>query len=290
MKFEERALHFPCHGSWLYGILSVPEQPFSRGVLVIVGGPQYRAGSHRQFTLLARHLAAHGVAVMRFDYRGMGDSEGSARSFEDIGEDIHAAIEHFFSEIPSLKELVIWGLCDGASAALFHAHGDRRVTGLVLLNPWVRTENGAAKTYLKHYYLSRLLSADLWRKIRGGRFDYGATARSAMTMVRSALSSRSAAQPGQQAAPQDAGRSASLPERMLDGFKRFRGKTLLILSGNDLTAKEFTDLVSGSRQWRALLKSSRVQLRKLPDANHTFSRQDWRDQVASWTSEWTRSW
>jgi alpha/beta superfamily hydrolase len=48
-------------------------------VLVIVGGPQYRAGSHRQFTLLARSLAEQGFAVLRFDYRGMGDSTGAMR-------------------------------------------------------------------------------------------------------------------------------------------------------------------------------------------------------------------
>ena len=42
-------------------------------VLVVVGGPQVRAGSHRHFVQLARHLATHGHAVMRFDVRGMGD-------------------------------------------------------------------------------------------------------------------------------------------------------------------------------------------------------------------------
>jgi hypothetical protein len=68
---EERALAFPCGEDWLYGVLSLPQQPNPRGVLVIVGGPQYRAGSHRQFTLLARSLAAGGTPVMRFDYRAI---------------------------------------------------------------------------------------------------------------------------------------------------------------------------------------------------------------------------
>ena len=52
-----------------------------RGVLIVTGGPQYRAGSHRQFVLLARFLAARGMAVLRFDYRGMGDSEGAPRDY-----------------------------------------------------------------------------------------------------------------------------------------------------------------------------------------------------------------
>ncbi|HBZ05431.1 MAG TPA: hydrolase 1, exosortase A system-associated, partial [Massilia sp.] len=49
-----------CRGAWLYGIVSLPAAPHPRGVLIVVGGPQYRAGSHRQFTLLARDLAAAG--------------------------------------------------------------------------------------------------------------------------------------------------------------------------------------------------------------------------------------
>ena len=150
MNFEERALSFSCHDSCLYGILSLPEKIFSRGVLIVVGGPQYRVGSHRQFALLARDLAAHGVPVMRFDYRGMGDSEGEVRSFENIDDDLEVAINKFFKEVPSLKDLVIWGLCDAASAALFYAYQDKRVTGLALLNPWVRTDKGIAKARLKY--------------------------------------------------------------------------------------------------------------------------------------------
>lgn len=83
MNVQEHALAFACNDSWLYGILSIPENTSSRGVLVVVGGPQYRAGSHRQFTLLARDLAAYGVPVLRFDCRGMGIAKVN-RAFSKI--------------------------------------------------------------------------------------------------------------------------------------------------------------------------------------------------------------
>src|SRR5450830_826016 len=133
--FEERSLSFTCDGAQLFGIASIPAVPAARGVLIVVGGPQYRAGSHRQFTLLARSLAEQGIAAMRFDYRGMGDSAGAVRSFEDVDEDLRCAIDAFQQAVPAVRELVIWGLCDAASAALFYAHTDPRVCGLVLLNP-----------------------------------------------------------------------------------------------------------------------------------------------------------
>jgi exosortase A-associated hydrolase 1 len=291
VNFEERALSFPCHDSWLYGVLSLPGRPISRGVLIVVGGPQYRVGSHRQFTLLARQLAEQGVPVMRFDYRGMGDSEGDARNFEDVENDIQHAINQFYEELPDIKEVIIWGLCDAASAAMFYAHRDARVTGLVLLNPWIRTDGGAAKAYLKHYYARRLLERELWSKIAGGRFDYRAAARSVFKLAGTALRGRKASAPTGDVTPVgQSGNRLPLPERMLDGIDQFKGKVLLIMSGNDLTAQEFSDVVNSSRKWKKLLESPRVQRRDLPEANHTFSTREWRDQVARWTKEWAMSW
>ena len=291
MKFEESALSFPCHDSWLYGILSLPEQPVSRGVLIVVGGPQYRVGSHRQFTLLARDFASHGVPVMRFDYRGIGDSEGAVRTFEEINDDLRCAIDRFFEQIPTLRELVIWGLCDAASAALFYAHQDRRVTGLILLNPWVRTEEGIAKAYLKHYYFSRFFERDLWEKVLGGRFDFVVAGRSFLKLMNNAFLGR---KKDVNASPDTSGNGTgdlvALHERMFGGFSHFKGRILLILSGNDLTSQEFSGLVKGSRKWRALLGSSRVKCFDLPGANHTFSRRDWREQVATWSREWVQAW
>ncbi|MGB0712180.1 MAG: hydrolase 2, exosortase A system-associated, partial [Gammaproteobacteria bacterium] len=88
------------------------------GVVVVVGGPQYRVGSHRQFVLLARDLAGAGIPVMRFDYNGMGDSEGGSAHFEACGGDIRAAVDALVEGCPSLGGVVLWGLCDGASAAM----------------------------------------------------------------------------------------------------------------------------------------------------------------------------
>jgi exosortase A-associated hydrolase 1 len=291
MNFEERALSFPCHDAWLYGVASVPEQAHVRGVLIVVGGPQYRAGSHRQFTLLARSLAAQGIPAMRFDYRGMGDSDGSARSFESVNQDLRAAIGQFISAVPGMKEVVIWGLCDAASAALFYASQDTRVTGLVLLNPWVRTTGGIAKTTLKHYYRGRLLEADLWKKILSGRFDYAAAASSFARLVGAAFGTKkdTAAAAGAASSVETAS-EAPLPERMLAGFSQFKGKVLLVISGNDLTAQEFLDMAQASAAWQRLLAAPRVTRHSLAEADHTFSRRVWRDQVSNWTGDWVKSW
>lgn len=290
MNYEERALSFPCQGECLYGILSLPEQAAARGVLIVVGGPQYRAGSHRQFTLLARHLAADGIPALRFDYRGMGDSEGAARNFEAVSEDIRAAIDQFFLAVPGLQEIVLWGLCDAASASLFYAHQDKRIAGLVLLNPWVRTEQSLAKAYLKRYYLKRIFDAGLWQKIGRGQFDVRAASRSLLDLLRKARPARRQGSGESETSPQTQHRATSLPEKMHEGLCRFDGRVMLVLSGDDMTAQEFSELTSTSRKWRQLLAKRKIAPHRLAAADHTFSRREWRDQVAAWTSEWMRDW
>lgn len=275
MNYDERPLCFSCRGDALYGILSMPERPRSCAVLIVVGGPQYRAGSHRQFVLIARELAAQGYPVLRFDYRGMGDSEGQAHNFESVDDDLRAAVDQLLVAAPSVHEVVIWGLCDGASAALLYAHSDARISGLVLVNPWVRTEEGEAKAYLKHYYHARLRDTGLWEKIARGDFDYRSAMRSLWEMA-SRASAKAAA----------TGSGPALPDRLHQGLSRFNGRVLVILCGNDLTAKEFSGLVNASPEWRKSFQSPRIKRFDLPDANHTFSRRDWRQHVVHRTLEW----
>jgi exosortase A-associated hydrolase 1 len=284
---EERAVSFPCHGAWLYGILSLPQVPATppaRGVLIVVGGPQYRAGSHRQFTLLARDLANSGIPAMRFDYRGMGDSEGEVQTFENVDDDLRAAIDRFFAEVPGMSEVVLWGLCDGASAAAMYAPQDARVAGLVLLNPWVRTEEGAARATIKHYYKERLFDAALWKKIGSGQFDVKDSVRSLWDNVGKAFGPK--ADSGASAADD----AAPLPARMQGALTRFTGRVLVVLSGADLTAQEFADLSSRPGAWQQLLGSSRFTRQQIDKADHTFSHRPWQDQVSGWTRDWLRSW
>ena len=56
---HERVLLLECEGDRLLGIVSeaAPDKDAPIGVVIVVGGPQYRAGSHRQFVQLARELA-----------------------------------------------------------------------------------------------------------------------------------------------------------------------------------------------------------------------------------------
>jgi exosortase A-associated hydrolase 1 len=282
LEFVERALTLACGDDTLVGVIARPREPLRRGVLVVVGGPQYRAGSHRQFVLLARFLASHGIACMRFDYRGMGDSSGRPRTFEEVGVDIGTAVDGFFAEVPHLREVCLWGLCDAASAATFYAPTDVRVTGLVLLNPWVRTTEGQAKAYVKHYYLHRMADAGFWRKALSGQLDLAGSLHSLLANLKDAAGRATSGNMDVRGQTEP----ESLPDRMASALERFDGRLLLILSGKDLTAREFSDLSQTSARWQRLLGADSVTRIEMGAANHTFSTRQWRDQVAEHTRSW----
>jgi exosortase A-associated hydrolase 1 len=287
--FEETAIVFDSGGLKLLGIVARPREVFRVGVVIVVGGPQYRAGSHRQFTLLCRRLAEQGIASLRFDYHGLGDSEGPpALGVDAIEGDIHRAIDAFVAAAPEVREIVLWGLCGAASAAALYCPRDRRVTGVVMLNPWVRTDEGVARTRLRFYYLRRLINPAFWRRLLGGKV---VVAESIRSLARDVEAAGRGSAPGAGAASGVAADApGSLPQRMLAALERAKPRVLVILSGGeDLTANEFRQLVADSPGWRRLLASARVSRADVADANHTFSSARWRAEVEDLTLRWVRA-
>tara|TARA_R110002110_G_scaffold84548_1_gene219591 strand:- start:3583 stop:4473 length:891 start_codon:yes stop_codon:yes gene_type:complete len=286
----ETAISFRCGGADLVGVVHRPDDDPRgtprRGVLIVVGGPQYRIGSHRQFLLLARALSEDGIAAMRFDYRGLGDSGGDFAGFENIDDDIRAAADAFQQAVPELDEIILWGLCDAASAILFYAPSDPRIAAAVLLNPWVRSETGYAKTQLRHYYLQRLTSREMWSKILRGRFKLAESLGSFFGTVRTAAADADRNNGENSNGPGENGNGNRLADRMADGLSRYERPVLLIMSGNDLTAREFDDATKASPRWQRLIADGRMIRHDLPAADHTFSRRAWRDEVAEITIDW----
>ncbi|TFW35381.1 hydrolase 1, exosortase A system-associated [Massilia horti] len=262
MKMEQRALSFFCKGSSLVGIIDVPERPLQRGLLVLADAPQYRVGGHRQFTLLSRALAVRGIPVMRFDRRGMGDSEGEPRASDTVDEDVRSALKEFFAHMPEMKEVVILGLGDGATAAALYAPQDERVRGLVLLNPQMRKTHGSVHHSLGHHYLARLGEVAFWKKIAAGKVDLAASAAALRQNVRE--------------------HRQTLPRRLIASLAGFSGQVLVVLGGADPAAQEATRLLA-----RHHVRCRRVEI---PEADHAFASRAWREQVAATSANWIVSW
>ena len=279
MSYAEEAITIACSGELLVGVLAAPEPGTASelGVLIVVGGPQVRVGSHRQFTLLARFLAEAGYPVLRFDVRGMGDSSGAPRTFDTLDDDIDAAMLALQQHRPSVQRVVLWGLCDGASAALLYADStaDIRVAGLCLLNPWVRSDVSMARTHVKHYYAHRLMQVEFWRKFLGG----GVARRALSEFFLNLKLARH--RPNAEGANQ-----LAFQRRMARGLSAFGGPVLLLLSGNDYTAREFVEYTSNDPEWCANLARPTLTRVDLDGADHTFSSTRDRCRVETATLDW----
>ena len=276
MSWRETVLSFSCKDASLLGVLSAPTGEASGlGLIIVVGGPQYRVGSHRQFVLLARALASQGRRVLRFDCRGMGDGEGAASNFENFSADIGAAVAALRGN--GAQRVVLWGLCDAASAILLHLDeqgAQAGVDGIVLLNPWVRSAASLARTHVKHYYLQRLMQREFWLKLlRGG--VAGKALGDLFGNLRSARKSTASA--------------GSFQQRMARAWRAFPGPVLLLLSGQDYVAKEFLDHCNATPDSVGLLSLPGVMRADLLEADHTFSTAAWRAEVETLTGNWLQA-
>ncbi|MCB1689007.1 MAG: hydrolase 1, exosortase A system-associated [Halioglobus sp.] len=286
---KEIPLVFDCLGDDLIGIVHKPEVPSEIGVLTIVaGGPQYRAGVGRGMVSLARSLASRGVAVMRFDYRGLGDSSGAFLGYDQMAEDLQAAVNAFREAVPEVKKVVLWGGCDAASGAMIHGWKVTGVQSLVLGNPWVSTEEIRSAVLRKHY-TKRLGEAQFWKKLvrfEYNLFDYAAAGIKKVTR-RIARVFSSGARPGATAAGGNAGDNPGRPiDRMLAGLRQFEGPVLFLMSGRSLVSNEFDELIKGSPAWQAVYKRPSCRRLDLPDADQTFSDGDSRARVNQAILDW----
>ncbi|MCF8370352.1 MAG: alpha/beta hydrolase [Bacteroidales bacterium] len=85
----------------LAGTLTIPENSWQAPAVILVSGsgPQNRNSEllgHKPFLVLSDYLTRHGIAVLRYDDRGNGESEGkfSTATTFDLAEDVMAAYEY----------------------------------------------------------------------------------------------------------------------------------------------------------------------------------------------------
>lgn len=88
----------------------------------------------------ARSLAKAGFATLRFNFRGVGLSEGSYDALRGEVDDFRAALDE--AERHAGLPLVAGGFSFGAAAALRAIAGDRRVEAAIALGLPLATESG----------------------------------------------------------------------------------------------------------------------------------------------------
>jgi pimeloyl-ACP methyl ester carboxylesterase len=139
--YREEEVVFENGGVTLAGTLTLPRDqgPFPAVVLISGSGPQDRnetIAGHQPFLVLADHLTRQGLAVLRYDDRGVGKSTGSleAATTLDFAEDVRAALA-LLRKRPDVdpRRLGLVGHSEGALVAPLAANREADVAFVVLL-------------------------------------------------------------------------------------------------------------------------------------------------------------
>jgi pimeloyl-ACP methyl ester carboxylesterase len=125
----------------LAGTLTIPDSagPFPAVLLISGTGPNDRdqlIWGHRIFLVLADHLTRRGIAVLRYDDRGVGRSTGNydEGTFEDFKKDALAGVE-FLKTLPQIdaQKIGLAGHSEGGAIAPMAAAESTDVAFMVLM-------------------------------------------------------------------------------------------------------------------------------------------------------------
>lgn len=246
---------FDCGGDRLVGTLDHAEG--RTGLLIVSGGNEIRIGAHRGMANLAQRVAAAGYPVLRYDRRGIGDSEGDNRGFLNSADDIAAAAHTFCQALP-VERIVGFGNCDAATAlALFHQRAG--IDALLLANPWVIEGESdlPPPAAIRARYAERLRDPRQWLRLASGGVNIGKLVRGL----------RNSAQPPRKNNP--------LADAMGKALESSNAPTTILLAERDNTAIAFRAAFeqSGFAAIRA-----RADIAVRDTVSHSFAREgdaDW---------------
>ena len=241
---------FDCAGTTLAATLD--DAPGTTGLLIVSGGNEIRSGAWNSQAQLAARMAAHGYPVLRFDRRGIGDSEGDNAGFRHSAEDIAAALAAFRHEAPQLHRVVAFGNCDAASALMLG--GGFAADALVLANPWTieRDDAPPPPAALRAHYLQRLKDPRALLRLVSGKISLRGLMKSLGDITHKA-------------------EPTSLAGDIATGLGGFSGPVTILIAERDRTAQTF--MASWNR--------ADPRLRSCPGASHSFvepSAREWLDQ------------
>ena len=135
---KEEKVFIPSNEIQLEGLLSIQgASPFRGGVILCHPHPQYGGDMDHPVIMTAVEAAfQEGFSTLRFNFRGVGESEGSYG--EGIGErgDVKAAADYLYPRLENNHSpLILLGYSFGAWAGFPIAIEDERFRGMVAVAP-----------------------------------------------------------------------------------------------------------------------------------------------------------
>jgi pimeloyl-ACP methyl ester carboxylesterase len=274
-------------------------------VVLLSPGVKMRVGPGRLYVPITQLLNEQGYTVLRFDFYGLGDSEGELGESQlidiynhvEVGryvEDTMSAMR-YLRETHGFRSFMLGGLCGGATTAALTAERDPGVTHLLCIGLAIALSSDAATParYLtrveldsrRQQYYRRLLQPKSWLRLLTFKSEYGVIWRSLKRLVfkDKAKKQTSVTEPVKTPALENA--NPLFPPAFF-AFLRRGGKALLLFSEKDRLPSEFEEKFT--LPYAASLEPFLPQLTShvIPSANHVLSMPEWRKEALAVCQRW----
>ncbi len=253
---DEEAVAFAVEGQRIMGVLHRPVDaagPFP-AVVVLHGFTGNKMASFRKFVILARRLARLGVATLRFDYRGCGESEGDAAftSIESERADARAALLWVRNrpEINAARLGVVGVSLGGVIAIETMAEDEALKVGCL----WAAVSRPALQLQIR-------ATPELEKSL----LERGYAEVDGWAVGRALVEQMAVMEP-------------------LAAAERLRGRRLLLLHGERDASVPLTSVWEYAQSLRA--GGNEVDVRVIPEADHRYSRVVWQETIIQQTVDW----
>ncbi|MBT3027664.1 MAG: hypothetical protein KME48_10990 [Candidatus Thiodiazotropha sp. (ex Ctena orbiculata)] len=292
------------NGELLFVITHVPNHVAQKDAVILLLSPgvKMRVAPHRLYNKMADEFVNEGYIVARFDFSGLGDSEGEIE--EDLLADFYNTVQ-FGRYVKDTVDAMDWaerkygknkfilaGLCGGAITGLLTGQADERVEALLSLNiPVILDGSNQDKTKyltegqldrLKKNYLKRLFNVNSWLRFLTFKSDYKLLLKS---LIRKNKKSDNDKQ-------QDNSAGSNLNPLFEPAFMYWIEKSknmLLIFSGSDRLTWEYNEKFALPNQDKLAAINGRFEVRVVDEANHIFSYKSWYEEMMKLSLQWLKN-
>jgi pimeloyl-ACP methyl ester carboxylesterase len=295
VTFENR------QGHRLFGILHEPPDGgrSDLGIILLSPGVKSRIAPHRLYNKMAARFVALGYRVLRFDFHGLGDSEGQVQ--EPFLADLYGSIQsgryaddtlcalEWMRRDGRVDRVILTGLCGGAITGVFAGAEHPAVAGLIGLGlpvilqgsriDKVKTMTRGQLGSVRQRYLRKVFSPESWVRILTLKTDFRLLAKA--LAMQANLASSSSAPAGREGAD-DA--NPQLPEPF---FRLLASRPmLLIFSGSDRLYAEYQEKFVPRHRSSLSQHSERLELAVVENANHIFTFSEWQEEMLDRSCAW----
>lgn len=274
--------------------------------ILLSPGVKMRVAPHRLYRKLAAEFLDRGIAVLRVDFHGLGDSEGEVREEQldqmyrqvQLGrhvDDVRSAMRWLEREM-GVERAIVGGLCGGALTGLLASEHEPKIAALYAIGiPVVLDGTGAhvadnmTQAELKRWRntaLTKLFNPSAWLRLLTFRTDIRTLLRALFPSLR--LGKRATQTVAAVPAPSQPLAANLNPHfaRTFFGLLQANKPALLVFSGADRLQFEYQEKFE--TPWSAPLQkfAALLQVDIIAKANHVLGDPAWVAQARQLTGEW----